>query len=96
MQEEEFRRFLENDPSITSEKAVNSRMSRARRIEQEFKINIDYTVRDDDRMYAALLNVKDKDSAGNFQNVIRKYYIFINSKKFPTLSTYSNKLKKVR
>lgn len=59
-------------------------------IEQHFELSLDNIVNNDDVMYEILLRIKAemKDTNGNISNSLRKYYIFVNSKNFPTLSNY--------
>ncbi|OMC76785.1 hypothetical protein BK125_17175 [Paenibacillus odorifer] len=93
MKEEQFMRFLEKDSSILSkEKAVNSRMSRARKVEKFFNVNLDDVVRSDEKMYQLLKRIHEsKDTAGNLQNAVRKYYVFVNGEMFPSLLSYEKK-----
>lgn len=92
MREEEFKRYLLDDPQIESkEKAVSSRMSKARTVEDAFNINLDSYVNDDSKMYNLLLRIKDElhDSNGAKQNAVRKYYQFVNGMEFPRLSQFN-------
>ena len=94
MREKEFERFLVKDNQIESkDKAVRSRVSKARKIEVEFKVNLDDIVRDDERMYNTLKRIRRElvDSNGSIQNVLRKYYAFVNQIAFPTLNQYEKK-----
>ena len=62
MREKEFERFLVKDNQIESkDKAVRSRVSKARKIEVEFKVNLDDIVRDDERMFTTLLEISSAD-----------------------------------
>lgn len=91
MRESDFEMFLTNDTSITSkDKAVRSRMSKARSVEMKLEINFDDVVRDDELMYKTLLRIQNElgDSNGAKQNALRKYYIFANGRKFPTIKSY--------
>ncbi|ADU28473.1 hypothetical protein [Evansella cellulosilytica] len=91
MREEEFERYLVSDSMIASkDKAVRSRLSKARKIEVEFRVNLDEIVREDERMYETLKRIKREftDSNGSIQNALRKYYIFVNKTKFPSLNQY--------
>lgn len=94
MREEEFEKFLVEDSKIESkDKAVRSRLSKARKVEVEFHVNLDEIVRDDEKMYETLKRIKREliDSNGSIQNALRKYYIFINQNEFPTLNQYEKK-----
>ena len=95
LRESEFRNFLESSEKITSkEKAVNSRVSRANIVEDILGENLDYIVKDDKKMYKALLQIKEspREKNGNLQNALRWYYQFVNGKKFPGLIAYGKKL----
>lgn len=91
MREEEFAKFLINDNQINSkDKAVRSRISKARLVEERFNVNLDQIVKDDKKVYDLLIRIKEelKDNNGAIQNSVRKYYIFVNKTAFPTLSKY--------
>jgi hypothetical protein len=91
MREGEFLKFLSSDKAIKSkEKAVRSRVSKAKQVEDKLNINLDVLVKNDDDTYNALLRLKNDfhDQHGVLQNAVRKYYIFVNDKKFPTLKNY--------
>jgi len=95
MKEEQFQRFLEQDKSITSKvKAVNSRMTRARKVESEFRVDLDDVVRDDEKMYQLLKSLHQYDpKTGNLQNAVRKYYLFANGKEFPSMVTFEKRFR---
>lgn len=91
MLESEFERFLLDDKGITSkEKAVATRMSKARAIEETLKTSLDTVVSSDTAMYHALLEVnsKMKNQNGAYSNALRKYYIFKNNKAFPQINAF--------
>lgn len=91
MKELEFENYLLEDKGIESKiKAVRSRMSKARMIEQHFNLSLDFIVEDDNRMYEILSKIKIemKDAHGNLSNALRKYYLFTHGTTFPTLSKY--------
>lgn len=96
MREEEFTKFLNQDSDIVSkDKAVRSRISKARSVENKFNIDLDNIVKDDDKMFDLLVKIKNElgDSNGAKQNAVRKYYAFTNNKIFPSIANYkkSNK-----
>ncbi|MGS2778342.1 hypothetical protein ACVBAX_13330 [Robertmurraya sp. GLU-23] len=95
MREEQYMKFLLKDESINSkDKAVRSRISRARKVERELKINLDHVVCNDDAMFETLLMIKEKlKDKGNLQNTVRKYYTFVNNKEFPSLLRYKRTTK---
>lgn len=94
MKEEQFLNFLEQDANITSKtKAVNSRMSKARKVEDAFGIDLDNIVADDERMYLLLIKIQKEinETNGTIQNAVRKYYLFVNDKEFPNLASYEKR-----
>jgi hypothetical protein len=96
MKESEFEAFLSDDLAITSKvKAVKSRMSKARSVENHFDINLDGVVSNDQLMYETLLRIQVElnDKNGAVQNALRKYYIFANGKKFPMIKTFEKMYK---
>ena len=84
-----FKDFLK-DVKGHSDKGVNSRISLIHSIENNFDLNIDNIVKDDNETFR-LLNLikKSKDYNGNKQNAVRAYYEYINKKEFPRLNEYS-------
>jgi hypothetical protein len=93
MIEPEFENYLLADENIKSkEKAVRSRIAKARLIERHFDIALDEIVNDDDKTYQFLLRIKAelKDANGTVSNALRKYYIFKNGKSFPSLSEFGS------
>ena len=93
MKETEFEKFLLTDENIKSkEKALRSRIAKARLVEKHFNMSLDDIVTDDETTYKTLMRIKAeiKDTNGTVSNALRKYYVFINNKLFPTLSDYEN------
>ena len=91
MIEAAFEDFLSKDVTITSkDKAVRTRMSKARAVEKMLGENLDSIVGEDEKMYNApvLINSNMNNSNGAYSNALRKYYIFKNEKEFPRLSEY--------
>lgn len=91
MRDEEFEKYLDTDANITSkDKAVRSRMTKARKIEQHFNVSLDSVVADDNKMFDILCRIKKElnDSNGAISNALRKYYLFSNRRDFPKLSGY--------
>lgn len=88
--ESDFMTFLFNDPKIESDKAVASRMARAKKAERVLGMDLDSVVVSDDRMYDALVKLHQNEypTHGPMQNALRKYYIFKNGKEFPRLKIY--------
>lgn len=94
MKETDFESYLLADEKIVSKtKAVRSRINKARMIERYFDTSLDSIVCDDETTYKALLKIKAemKDTNGNISNSLRKYYVFINNRNFPTLAEYERR-----
>ena len=96
MREEEFTKFLDRDDNISNkDKAVKSRLSKARRVEEKCSVDLDYIVKDNTRTYDLLVKIKNElsDYNGAKQNAVRKYFIFVNNREFPSLANYQKNLK---
>ncbi len=94
MRESNFASFLVQDSNIESkDKAVRTRISKAKKVEDTFHISLDTIVKNDEDMYQTLKRIQLEfgDKNGAIQNAVRKYYIFINNKPFPTLSQYEKR-----
>ena len=88
--EAKFREYLEEvtylkngvDVHLT-DKAINSRLSRIRAVQEAFSISLDEIVSDDLEMYKALTYLNEIESTTHqpLQNALRKYYEFKNKKK---------------
>jgi hypothetical protein len=95
MIESGFEDFLSTETTITSkDKAVKTRMSKARAVEKMLGENLDSVVSNDEKMYNALLliNANLNNKNGAYSNALRKYYIFKNGREFPRISSYENSL----
>ena len=90
MNENEFRFFLENDPKITSENAVKSRIAKLKDAEKILCHDADLIVQSDDLMYQSLQILREHEDITHSlrQNALRKYYKFRNGKEFPKLHDY--------
>ncbi|WP_018759513.1 hypothetical protein [Paenibacillus terrigena] len=89
----DYKDFLINEDSIWSKKAaVSSRLSLARKIEQQFELSLDEVVSDDILTYCLLRVLKLRDHHNNRQNVLRKYYLYMNGREFPKLAQFESKL----
>lgn len=88
--EEKFKEFLTSEKTITSSKAVASRMVKARKAEETLDLELDVIVADDDLMYDSLIALQPYEDPAHtpMQNAVRKYYKFINGKEFPRLKQY--------
>ena len=85
MDEEGFRKSLEDDEGISSKKAISSRLSKARKAEDILDMDLDSVVSSDFAMLEALemLQASEAPAHNQMQNAVRKYYIFRNGKEFP-------------
>ena len=90
MREHDFFVFLNGEPSISSEKAVTTRIRHARNAERIIGLDLDMVVCDDDATFEALTKLKNSDSKAHapLQNAVRKYYKFQNGKEFPKIKNY--------
>ncbi|MHB8128482.1 MAG: hypothetical protein ACYDEX_05755 [Mobilitalea sp.] len=91
MLEMKFEEFLTNEVTITSkEKAVRSRMSKARAVEKVLGESLDYIISTDEKMYNALLAIdfNMNNKSGAYSNSLRKYYTFKTGKIFPRIAEY--------
>ena len=90
MREHDFSIFLSNEPSISSSKAIATRIRHARNAERIIGIDLDIVVSDDDTAFEALEQLKNTDSKAHapMQNAVRKYYKFRNGKEFPRMKKY--------
>jgi len=91
MNETLFENFLLDDEGITSKnKAVSTRMSKARAVEKNFG-SLENIVVSDDKMYRVLVAINNEMKNGNgcYSNALRKYYTFKNGRDFPHISDYA-------
>lgn len=84
--QDRFREFLEAQGY--TEGAIKSRLSRANKAEGLISVDLDTVVSDDEKMYEALISIRDHDNNGNLQNAVRLYYEYRNGRKFPRLREY--------
>ena len=82
----QFEKFME-DKNYTKG-AISSRLSRVNKAEGLLGESLDAVVVDDEKMYKALMQLRDHDNNGNLQNAVRLYYEYRNSRKFPRLREY--------
>ena len=89
--EDKFYAFLLSEKTITSEKAVRSRMAKARATERLLNMELDRVVADDDLMYDSLIRLSQNEDPAHtpMQNAVRKYYKFTHGREFPRLKDYS-------
>lgn len=71
-----------------TEKAISSRMARARKCEELLGYSLDEAVSTDKRMYDSLIMLRFYDTSGNYQNSLRWYYKAKTGDEFPRLKTY--------
>ena len=90
MREHDFATFLNGEPSISSDKAVTTRIRHARKAERIIGIDLDMVVSSDDATFEALEKLKSTDSRAHapMQNAVRKYYKFRNGRGFPRMKDY--------
>lgn len=91
MLESKFIEYLTADTSITSkDKAVKTRMSKARAVEKTLNVSLDALVEDDMKMYQALVTINEtmNNNNGAYSNSLRKYYTFKTGKEFPRLTEF--------
>ena len=81
-----FEKFLEEKKYTAG--AIRSRLSRANTAENLISVDLDTAVADDEKMYKALLKIRDHDTNGNLQNAVRLYYEYRNGHRFPRLLEY--------
>ena len=88
--ENKFFTFLLSEKTISSEKAVRSRMAKARAAERILNAELDEIVSNDDLMYDSLVILsRNEDPAHTpMQNAVRKYYKFTHGKEFPRMKDY--------
>lgn len=78
MIEDKFEEFLIKDSNVTSkDKAVKTRLSKARAVEKMLGENLDFIVADDDKMYNALLLINSNMNNGN---LLHNKYAYTKSK----------------
>ena len=90
MREQDFLLFLNNEPTVSSTKAVATRLRHAKRAQTLLGRDLDDVVSDDDVMYQSLKDLRKSDSQAHapMQNAVRKYYKFRNGKEFPRMKEY--------
>ena len=90
IREHDFEIFLSREPSITSDKAVASRMVKARKAEEILRKDLDTVVSDDDTKYESLIELQPHEDPAHtpMQNAVRKYYKFTHEREFPRLKNY--------
>ena len=96
MNESAFEAFLIKDEGIISKnKAVSSRMSKTRSVENEFGMSLDSIVQADISMYQTLIAINQRMSNGNgsYSNALRKYYIYKNGREFPRIRQFESENK---
>jgi len=88
MREDFFIESMANDASITSkDKAVASRLAKARKVESFVGVSFDTITGDDELMYKTLIKIRDEmgDSHGNLANSLRKYFYYVKGTDFPSM-----------
>jgi len=87
---EKFYDFLLSEKTISSEKAVMSRIAKAKAAERILGMELDKVVADDDLMYDSLIKLSYNEDPAHtpMQNAVRKYYKFTHGKEFPRMKDY--------
>lgn len=86
--EQEFRRFLEEvewHGKPLTEKAIDTRIARAKKVEEILNADIEAIVASDATMRQALIKLRPGDTRGNRANAVRKYYEMRRGKVFPKI-----------
>ena len=85
-----FYDFLLSEKTISSKKAIASRIAKAKAAETILNMELDQVVSDDDLMYDSLVKLSYNEDPAHtpMQNAVRKYYKFINGKEFPRMKNY--------
>ena len=85
-----LRHTLEASEKGITDKAVESRVARARKAERILRRDLDEVVSTDERMYSALVELRTNPSEHNgaMQNAVRWYYKAKNGKDFPRIADY--------
>lgn len=93
MNEWKLRDALLEKSEPLSDKAIRTRLSRARRVERILREDLDVIVANDDHVYAALLALKScpQEHNGGLQNALRWYYRAVSGRDYPKLSGYCPK-----
>ena len=91
-QEQEFRMFLEGvewHGNPLTEKAIDARIARIKRVEQVLDMDIEMVVASDVTMRQALIDLRPGDTRGNRANAVRKYYEMRWGMPFPRLRDFA-------
>lgn len=83
MNQEKFELFLKE--TNHTEKSINSRIARLKKVEKLFQINIDTIIDDKNKIHEILDELKTKNldtSNQNLSNALRTYYQCITGNKF--------------
>lgn len=84
-----YRSFLETEGR--TDKAIDSRITRANRVEREFNINLDTVIQSEEEM----LNLREKiykvyggagSTPGNLYNSVTKYFNYKNRREMPRIN----------
>ena len=91
MNETKFVMFLKNAGTIKSEKAIKSRVAKAKAVENYLRKNLDIVVSNDMSMFKALVKLENIDNPSHapHQNAARWYYKMVNKKEFPRKRAYA-------
>ena len=91
MIESKLREALETSEKGITDKAISTRLSKARAAERILGRDLDDVVSTNEKMYAALVELRSDSrerETGRLQNAVRWYYRAKNGKGFPRISDY--------
>jgi site-specific recombinase XerC len=92
MRDYEFERFLQNlvvekTGEPITDKAIKSRLSKCRKVEKDYNVDLDIVVKSPEHMRELseklLERTKQKDDHGVYLNAVRKYFEFVNGYEAP-------------
>ena len=85
-----YRRYLEGEG--LTEKAINSRITRANRVEREFKVNLEHVIQNEETMLDLRSKIYETygnsgSLPGNLYNAVTKYFYFRNDRPMPRINS---------
>ena len=84
MKENLFRNFLEREGK--GDKAINSRISKLRKVENILHMDADFLVADEKTMLETMHRILPHDTRNQpLSNAVRKYYLFTHGREFPRM-----------
>ena len=94
MNDKRYKEFLEGE-GLTN-KAINSRITRANRVEREFNVDLDILVQNQTEMIILRQRIYEKygnkgSIPGNLYNAVTKYYKCINGTEMERITRFMNR-----